>query len=144
MAAEIFPVSPDDLEQISRLLDQALASSSNGQLKDAEVRSLVENALPNLAIDTQAYTLKAFHGALGYWLDYVKQKFHFEGHDVAKTQRDLQSVADSLRQFCTDRDSFTLDELSDFAKENNVHTNLGYYYDVIRENSLRLNQEEFI
>lgn len=144
MAAEIFPVSQEDLEQISHLLDKALAFSPNGQLKDEDLCSLVEKELPHLATDTQEYTLKAFHGALGYWLDWVEKKFHFEGHYVAKSQKDLQSATDNFRQFCVDRERFTLDELSDFAKENNVHTNLGYYYDAIQKISLRISQEEFV
>ena len=143
MAAEIFPVNQDDLAQISILLDKALAASSDGQLKDDELRSLIEQEMPNLAIDTTQYTLRAFHRSLGYWLDWKQKNFIFEDHYVAKSQKNLQSVAEHLQEFCEDREQFTMDEISDFAKENNVN-NLWYYYDVIRKKSLRISKEEFV
>ncbi|MBR2215712.1 MAG: DUF4357 domain-containing protein [Selenomonadaceae bacterium] len=141
MAAEAFPLSrADDVPQIRRLLQEALDAEPEGKLKDEDYRPLLEDKLPTLATDTAAYSLKAFHGALGYFLH---DDFRFEGHYVAHFDTDLQSAGELFRKFCDSRTRFTLEELKQFAKENSIRS-LSGYYPTIREHALRLNREEFI
>ena len=138
MAVDIFPINSTDIDKIRSVLKNTLKNTTNGQLKDEECRQIIENEFPDLAVDTEGYTLKAFHGALGYWLDGDPP---FEGKYAMLSRQDIQSTADVFKDFCINRERFTFDDLAEFAKENNVL--LSYYYDVIREKSLRLNKDEF-
>ncbi|MBR3622337.1 MAG: DUF4357 domain-containing protein [Selenomonadaceae bacterium] len=138
MAVDIFPINADDVEKIRPVLKKALQNSAKGQLSDEECRKIVEENFPDLATDTRNYTTKAFHGALGYLMGGDPP---FKGQIVLLSDDDNQSNADIFREFCGNRDRFSLDELAEFAKEKNLQ--LSAYYNVIRKTVLRINEDEF-
>ncbi|SEH28754.1 DUF4357 domain-containing protein [Selenomonas sp. KH1T6] len=141
MAAESFPLGQGEIEKIAAILKEELPASPAGKLKDEECRKIIWEKLPGVKADTRNFTIKAFHGALRYWLSGPGRDFVIEGRYIAFSNQRIQTGTETLKQFCLNRDRFTVEELQSFAKENNI--TLASYQDVVRENSLRLNKEEF-
>ncbi|MBR2215713.1 MAG: hypothetical protein IJ849_08155 [Selenomonadaceae bacterium] len=139
MTAEAFPLSRDDLPQIRQLLKKELVLTPDGKILDETYRPLLEKAFPTLATDTATYSLRAFHGALGYFL---KDNFRFEKHYLIRNDVDIASQKELFAEFCAERESFTLEELRAFAAEHNA--NYRGYYDLIRQKALRVSQENFV
>lgn len=138
MAVDIFPIYREGIDKIRVVLKEALQNSPNGRLSDEECRVIVEENFEDIARDTESYTTKAFHGALGYFL---QNDPPFEGKYVTLSKGDIQSTKEIFIEFCENRENFFFDELEEFAKENNL--SLSSYYNTIREKTLRISENEF-
>lgn len=135
MAVELFPVGSADLEKIRGIIGRRLAESQTGRITDEDCRRMVEKELPSLASDLQGFTLRAFQNALSFLL---KDDFSFSTHIISRKHQHIDSYR-IYREFCEEHEKCTLDDLQELSKEMNVPIS----WETIREQMIRINEEEF-
>lgn len=129
------PVNQEEITEIKVLLHQALLERSH--ITDVEMRAMINNKCPGVAINTEEYTTYGFRNCLGCIL---KDSFSFNGPIISELGKEI-STAEVYVEYCEEREEVTLDELKEIASDMN--TNI-IYWDSVREKTIRLSEEVFV
>ena len=129
------PVNQEELLQIERLLHQALVNRTH--ITDVEMRDLINDKCPGVAINTESFTTYGLRNCLGYML---KESFSFNGPIISERGKEI-STAEVYAEYCKERERVTLDELKKISSDLN---NSIIYWEAVREQTIRLSDDIFI
>ena len=129
------PVSVEELNHIAELIHGQLGQKSF--VTDLEMRTLIENNCPSVAINTESYTTWGLRNCLSVLL---QDRFAFVGPIISEKGRSL-NTSQVFAEFSRSHDLMTLDELKSFAKDIN---NGIIYWDSVLDVMVRISQDEFV
>lgn len=128
------PVSADELNQIAKLIHSQLQQKSF--ITDNELRGLIEQHCPSVAINTADFSTWGLRNALAVLLG---DSFSFKGAIISEQGEEI-NMSQAFAEFCRSRETMTLDELRQFAKEMNTVI----YWEPVYEEMVRTSQDEFV
>ncbi|SHK78025.1 hypothetical protein SAMN05216582_11740 [Selenomonas ruminantium] len=136
MAIETFPVTNEELKEIRRVIGEAIADAPARQLQADECRRRINIECKSVEINTEKFSNGCFQKALGYLL---KDDFNFTAKFI--TPKEIYvDTAKMYREFCAERDTFTMDELKEFSKE--IDTPIRH--DIIHDSMVRIDGDTFV
>lgn len=133
--AQNLPISNEELCDITVLIHKQLAQKSF--LTGSEVRGLIAQNYPSIAINTEGFTTWGLRNCLAVLL---KDQFSFNGPIISELGQEV-NMSRVFYEFCHEHDSMTMDDLNTFAKDVN---NGIIYWDSVMEAMVRTSQNEFI
>lgn len=125
------PISQEEITEVNRLLYQALKHKM--YITDVELRQLIDENCPGIAINTSEFTTHGLRNCLGYIL---RDSYSFNGPIISSLGKEL-SMAEVFAQYCDDREQVTTEELKIFASEMNTVI----YWDSVRDETIRISDE---
>lgn len=128
------PINEDELKIIAAHVRAALLQRP--YISDVELKQLIDEYCPSVALNTAEYPLWGLRNVLGYLL---RDEFSFRGAIISKKGEEI-SMAEVFSDFCRRNDHLTVDALKSFAGELDTVI----YWDSVYEEMIRINQNEFI
>lgn len=128
------PISQDEITEVNRLIHQVLEHRS--YITDVELRQLIDDNCPGIAINTSEFTTYGLRNCLGYIL---RDSYSFNGPIISSLGKEL-SMAEVFAQYCDDREQVTTEELKTLASEMNTVI----YWDSVREETIRISDNLFL
>lgn len=125
------PISQEEITEVNRLIHRAL--EHRRYITDVELRQLIDENCPGIAINTAEFTTYGLRNCLGYILH---DSYSFNGPIISSLGKEL-SMADVFAQYCDDRERVTTEELKAFASEMNTVI----YWDSVRDETIRISDE---
>ena len=125
------PISQDEITEVNRLIHQALEHRS--YITDVELRQLIDDNCPGIAINTSELTTYGLRNCLGYIL---RDAYSFNGPIISSLGKEL-SMAEVFAQYCDDREQVTTEELKTLASEMNTVI----YWDSVRDETIRISED---
>lgn len=101
-----------------------------------ELIDTIKQKYPNIIDNNSVLTDRGLRNSIRY---YLKDKFSFKGNIISLKGEQI-SMASVFKDFCMEKNSFTLDELKKL--KNELETTI--YFDVIYDNSLRISKNNFV
>lgn len=132
--APYLPVCENELEELSRLLEEYL--SCHGYITEKNLMRLIENNCPSIAVNTSEFTSHGLRNCLGYLL---RAKFSFIGSVITLRGKEL-SAQDIYSEFVRERKSVTVSDLSDFSKD----TGISIYWKAVFSEAVRVSSSGFV
>lgn len=130
-------ITDEELEDISALV--ALLIDEKEYISGNELYMAVKEKYPYIIENNAGISVYGFRDALKYSLG---SRFSFIGNIISRNGQAM-TMQDVFADFCKGRHSFTLDELSVFAKEMGTQVTQNYLK-VVYENSLRVSRTQFV
>lgn len=127
-------ITNNEIRKIESYIDYYI--SKNGFLTGTELLEFLENSCPEIRERYYYLSDLGIRDLIGYKM---KDKFSFNSKVISGLGEDL-SVADVYVKTCENNSYLTLEQLRCLKKELNTVI----YFDVIYENKLRINEEEFV
>lgn len=134
---EVFPVTEKELASIREYLNSEIALSGYASGKDM-LKGMIAKCSGTYERLRQEYTDKGIRKAISYLL---REYFEIDNNIISEKGKPM-SCSDVFAEFCRSRDRFTIDELNRLKEELGFGTVI--YFEPVYENSLRINQNEFI
>ena len=128
------PVSQEEITEINRLIHQELDHKS--YITDVELRQLINEKCPGIAINTSEFTTYGLRNCMGY---FFRDTYSFNGPVISLLGKNF-SMAEVFSQYCSDREQVTLEELKVLAYEMNI----SIYWESIREIVIRISETQFL
>lgn len=125
------PISQDEITEVNRLIHQVLEHRS--YITDVELRQLIDDNCPGIAINTSEFTTYGLRNCLGYIL---RDFYSFNGPIISSWGKEL-SMAEVFAQYCDDREQVTTEELKTLASEMNTVI----YWDSVRDETIRISED---
>lgn len=125
------PISQDEITEVNRLIHQVLEHRS--YITDVELRQLIDDNCPGIAINTSEFTTYGLRNCLGYIL---RDSYSFNGPIISSLGKEL-SMAEVFAQYCDDREQVTTEELKTLAFEMNTVI----YWDSVRNETIRISED---
>ena len=125
------PISQDEITEVNRLIHQALEHRS--YITDVELRQLIDDNCPGIAINTSEFTTYGLRNCLGYIL---RDAYSFTGPIISSLGKEL-SMTEVFAQYCDDREQVTTEELKTLASEMNK----GIDWDSVRNETIRISED---
>ncbi len=125
------PISQDEITEVNRLIHQVLEHRS--YITDVELRQLIDDNCPGIAINTSEFTTYGLRNCLGYIL---RDSYSFNGPIISSLGKEL-SMAEVFAQYCDDREQVTTEELKTLASEMNTVI----YWDSVRDETIRISED---
>lgn len=135
--ARNLPISATEQEQIAEIIHAQLMQKTF--ITDVELRSLIEQHCPAVAINTEEFTTWGLRNALGVLL---RDRFSFNGAIISDRGQEI-NMSQAFEAFCESHDEMTLNELRDFAKEMNPATPV-IYWDAVFNKMLRISRTDYV
>ena len=133
--AENLPMTEEELQDVEELIRGELQQKS--YLTDGELRALIQERYPAIAINTEQFTTYGLRDCLKKRL---KGRFSFNGPIISAAGQALDT-REVFAEFSRSHDHMTLEELSDLAKT----VSRGYiYWDSVMKIMTRISAEEFV
>lgn len=132
--SDIMEVSKEELEKIENLLEKTIKEKK--YIGTNEFVKIIGDHYPSIREGYSNLTDTGFSSALAYKL---KDKFAFNGKIISSLDENL-TMKSIFAEYAKSKDKFSLNELNALRKELNSII----YFDSIYENSLRINQTEFV
>lgn len=129
-----FPVNQAEVTEIKMILHNALSVKTH--ITDVELRDMITEKCPSIAINTEEYTTYGFRNCLGRILS---DSFSFNGPIISELGKEI-STAEVYAEYCEERERITLDELKKISSDMN---NSIIYWDSVREKTIRLSEDIF-
>lgn len=129
------PINQEEIFKIKDLLHQALLNRTH--ITDVEMRDMINNKCPGVAINTEEFTTYGLRNCLGYML---KDSFSFNGPIISEHGKKI-STAEVYAEYCEEREQVTLDELKNISSDMNTGS---IYWDAVREKTVRLSEKNFV
>lgn len=126
-----FPVNQEEITEIQKVLHSALMGKSH--ITDVEMRDMINEKCPGVAINTEEYTTYGFRNCLGCIL---KNSFSFNGPIISELGKEI-STADVYAEYCEEREKVTLDDLKKISSDMNTSI---IYWESVREKTIRLSK----
>lgn len=136
MLAEHFPLTPEDAVKIGDVLDEYFVS--NNYIQAESMLSLLWEKIPSIADNLQGLHFTAIFNIIKY---YLEDRFSFTKAIVAPKGSKKIDFSVLFHDFAAQRDYFTLDELSAFAKEMK---NPIYWESVFSGGVVRVSRNEMV
>lgn len=130
-----FPVNQEEITEIQKVLHSALMGKSH--ITDVEMRDMINEKCPGVAINTEEYTTYGFRNCLGCIL---KNSFSFNGPIISELGKEI-STADVYAEYCEEREKVTLDDLKKISSDMNTSI---IYWESVREKTIRLSEDVFV
>lgn len=130
----IFYCSEEDIAEIKQFLRRRI--NENGATSGAELFSFIKSNLPDMYETNYEITELGFRNALRLQLE---DEFDFKG-DVISLDGQKIDKTDLVKNFCSERESFTFEELYEFRSKINGQS----YFDVVFLYAVRVNENQFI
>lgn len=128
------PISQEEIVEVNQLIRRAL--EHRAYITDVELRQLIDDHCPGIAINTAEFTTYGLRNCLGYIL---RDSYSFNGPIISSQGKEL-SMAEVFAQYCDDRDQITTEELKLLASEMNTVI----YWDAVRKETIRISDELFL
>ena len=111
-------INQEEITEVNWLIHRALEHRT--YITDVELRQLIDENCPGIAINTAEFTTYGLRNCLGYILH---DSYSFNGPIISSLGKEL-SMAEVFAQYCDDREQVTTEELKTFARitgHNDVH-----------------------
>lgn len=128
------PVSTLEIEEIANLIHGQL--SQKEFVTDEELRGLIKNNCPSVAINTESFSTWGLRNALAYLL---RESFSFNGSIISERGHSI-NMSRAYEVFCKSFERMTLDDLKAFSKEMNTII----YWESVFNVMIRVSADEFI
>ena len=128
------PVSTLEIEEIANLIHGQL--SQKEFITDEELRGLIKNNCPSVAINTESFSTWGLRNALAYLL---RERFSFNGSIISERGHSI-NMSRAYEVFCKSFERMTLDDLKAFSKEMNTII----YWESVFNVMIRISASEFI
>ena len=128
------PVSTLEIEGIANLIHGQL--SQKEFITDEELRGLIRNNCPSVAINTESFSTWGLRNALAYLL---RERFSFNGSIISERGHSI-NMSRAYEVFCKSFERMTLDDLKAFSKEMNTII----YWESVFNVMIRVSADEFI
>lgn len=128
------PVSTLEIEEIANLIHGQL--SQKEFITDEELRGLIRNNCPSVAINTESFSTWGLRNALAYLL---RERFSFNGSIISERGHSI-NMSRAYEVFCKSFERMTLDDLKAFSKEMNTII----YWESVFNVMIRVSADEFI
>lgn len=128
------PVSTLEIEEIANLIHGQL--SQKEFITDEELRGLIRNNCPSVAINTESFSTLGLRNALAYLL---RERFSFNGSIISERGHSI-NMSRAYEVFCKSFEKMTLDDLKAFSKEMNTII----YWESVFNVMIRVSANEFI
>ena len=128
------PVSTLEIEEIANLIHGQL--SQKEFITDEELRGLIRDNCPSVAINTESFLTWGLRNALGYLL---RERFSFNGSIISERGHSI-NMSRAYEVFCKSFERMTLDDLKAFSKEMNTII----YWESVFNVMIRVSADEFI
>ena len=128
------PISQDEITEVNRLIHQVL--EHRAYITDVELRQLIGDNCPGIAINTSEFTTYGLRNCLGYIL---RDAYSFNGPIISSLGKEL-SMSEVFAQYCDDREQVTTEELKTLASEMNTVI----YWDSVRNETIRISEDLFL
>jgi len=128
------PVSTLEIEEIANLIYGQL--SQKEFITDEELRGLIRNNCPSVAINTESFSTWGLRNALAYLL---RERFSFNGSIISERGHSI-NMSRAYEVFCKSFERMTLDDLKAFSKEMNTII----YWESVFNVMIRVSADEFI
>ena len=128
------PVSTLEIEEIANLIHGQL--SQKEFVTDEELRGLIKNNCPSVAINTESFSTWGLRNALAYLL---RERFSFNGSIISERGHSI-NMSRAYEVFCKSFERMTLDDLKAFSKEMNTII----YWESVFNVMIRVSADEFI
>ncbi len=132
---DIFQIEYEQLNQIRDYLKEKI--KLNDQVSGTELYKFIVEEIPELLELNPEVTDLGFKNAIKLWLD---DEFSFKGDVISEPDRKID-VKELYREFCRNREKFTLEELETFR--DSIHKTYIDYYAVF-EVSIRVNADTYL
>lgn len=129
------PISSEELSHIAERIHDRLTQKSF--LTDVEIREMIEDHFPSVAIDTENFSTWGLRNCLAVLL---QDQFSFSGPIISEKGHAL-NTSQVFMEFSRSHELMTLNDLSSFAKEV---SNGVIYWDSVMEVMVRISQDEFV
>lgn len=127
--------SENDIAKISSLIDQAIDEKEF--ISASELIDSISKRYPEIIDNNAVLSELGFRNAIEYSL---RRKYAFQGKVISKRGNWL-SMSDVYRDFCKNKEQFTIEELKTLRDEIDSGR---IYYEDIYQNSLRINRDTFV
>lgn len=127
-------LTDQELDQIAAFIQEEL--DDQGYMIGDWIQQKLTQLYPETAERLSFLTLLGVRGAVAYKL---RQRFTFSGPVITPLGRAMNMI-DIFAMFCQRHTPFTLDELSDFAKE----CDSTIYMDIVHEHCARVSENDFV
>lgn len=128
------PISQEEIIEVNRLIHRALENRT--YITDGELRQLIDENCPGIAINTSEFTTYGLRNCFGYIL---RDSYSFSGPIISSLGKEL-SMAEVFAQYCDNREQVTREELKALAAEMNIVI----YWDSVRDETIRISDEIFL
>lgn len=128
------PISQEEITEVNQLIHRELEHRT--YITDVELRQLIDENCPGIAINTAEFTTYGLRNCLGYILH---DSYSFNGPIISSLGKEL-SMAEVFAQYCDDREQITTEELKTFASEMNTVI----YWDSVRNETIRISDEVLV
>lgn len=128
------PISQEEITEVNQLIHRELEHRT--YITDVELRQLIDENCPGIAINTAEFTTYGLRNCLGYILH---DSYSFNGPIISSLGKEL-SMAEVFAQYCDDREQVTTEELKTFASEMNTVI----YWDSVRDETIRISDEVLV
>ena len=125
------PVSQEELMDIKRLIYKELETRTH--ITDVELRAMIVDKYPSVAINTADFTTYGLRNSLGY---IFRDAFAFNGPIISAYGKEL-GMAEVFTEYCQERERVTTEELKALALEMNTII----YWDNIRKVTVRISDK---
>ena len=132
--ASNLPVNTMEIEEIANLIHGQL--SQKEFITDEELRGIIRDNCPSVAINTESFLTWGLRNALGYLL---RERFSFNGSIISERGHSI-NMSRAYEVFCKSFERMTLDDLKAFSKEMNTII----YWESVFNVMIRISASEFI
>ncbi|SDP76677.1 hypothetical protein SAMN05216366_1527 [Selenomonas ruminantium] len=136
MSIKAFPITSDELRHVRSVIKNAIITAPARQLQAEECRRQIYIECKSVKINTEMFSTTCFQKALGYLLS---DDFNFTTKFVTPKNVEIDT-GKMYREFCDERDQFTLEELKEFSKEINTPIR----HDIIHDTMVRIDENNFV
>ena len=138
MSIAAFPITTEELNKVRGVIKNAIVTAPARQLQAEECRRQIycDSECKSVKINTEMFSTTCFQKAIGYLL---RDDFNFTPKFVTPKNVEMDT-GKMYREFCDNRDQFTLEELKEFSKEINTPIR----HDIIHDTMVRIDKENFV
>lgn len=130
----IVHLSEEEIENVADLIKTGI--NEKLFLSGNELIAMIRARYPFIIENNQPIFTIGMRDALKY---HLKERFSFKGNIISSLDQSL-SMTDVFESYAKSRPEFTVNELTTLASEMNSTI----YFDAVYDNSLRINQEQFV
>ena len=138
MSIAAFPITTEELNKVRGVIKNAIVTAPARQLQAEECRRQIycDSECKSVKINTEMFSTTCFQKAIGYLL---RDDFNFTPKFVTPKNVEMDT-GKMYREFCDNRDQFTLEELKEFSKEINTPIR----HDIIHDTMVRIDKDNFV
>lgn len=138
MSITAFPITTEELTRVKNVIKNAIVTAPARQLQAEECRRQIycDSECKSVKINTEMFSITCFQKAIGYLL---RDDFNFTTKFI--TPKDIEMDTGKMyREFCDNRNQFTLEELKEFSKEINTSIR----HDIVHDSMVRIDKDNFV